>query len=355
MNLRCIGIILIVVLALPIVASASQTSGTIDATNKYAWSNQAGWVNFGAANGNMLISDAGITGYAWNSNYGWINMAPANGGVSIAANGALSGYAWGTNLGWINFSSASINSSGKFTGQATGTVIGALTFDCTNCNVSTDYRPRSFRVTAQTSSNESPGAISIIASPPTPVATPAESAVANENTAEVGIEPVESTGSVATAPSQILPAQLFDIRLLLDSSSVLRSEDIVSRVTFTSFGRVPTPISLFFSMIDKDGVVVWKGEATTTVQTEAVYTKRLPVLNLVAGNYILKLHTRYNTKVEDDFQQPFQIIKESSLLNWLPWFIGALVLIILLLFIVKFIRDRMRMDADWRGLKTPWQ
>lgn len=72
-------------------------------------------------------------------------MAPTNGGVTVAANGALSGYAWGSGLGWINFSGVSINSSGKFISQANGTIIGTLTFDCTNCNVSTDYRPSNFR------------------------------------------------------------------------------------------------------------------------------------------------------------------------------------------------------------------
>ncbi len=155
--MRRIFFIFIVFLALPIAVFASQTSGTVDTTNKYAWSDQAGWVNFNTANGNISITDSGITGYAWNSNYGWINMSPTSGGVSVAASGALSGYAWGSSLGWINFSGVSINSSGKFTGQASGTVIGTLTFDCTNCNVTTDYRPSSFRATVATTPSSGGG------------------------------------------------------------------------------------------------------------------------------------------------------------------------------------------------------
>lgn len=150
-------LILITILLLPVAAFASTTNGTVDATNKYAWSNQAGWVNFNTTNGNISIIDSGITGYAWNSNYGWINMAPTNGGVTIVASGALSGYAWGASLGWINFSGVSINSSGKFVGQATGPIIGTLTFDCTNCNVTTDYRPSSFRTTTTSGSSGSSG------------------------------------------------------------------------------------------------------------------------------------------------------------------------------------------------------
>ncbi len=131
-------------------ARASETDGTIVTGGNagYAWSNQAGWVNFGVVNGNIHIADSGITGYAWNANDGWINMKPANGGVTVAANGVLTGYAWGSGLGWINFSGVSINSSGKFVGQATGTIIGTLTFDCTNCDVRTDFRSANFRTTS---------------------------------------------------------------------------------------------------------------------------------------------------------------------------------------------------------------
>lgn len=128
-------------------AAASETSGTIDSTNKYAWSNYGGWVNFNATNGGISITDSGITGYAWNENYGWINMSPTNSGIEISSNGNLSGYAWGQNTGWIDFSSTTINCSGKFTGTADGNTIGTINFDCTNCNVSTDYRPQNCRDT----------------------------------------------------------------------------------------------------------------------------------------------------------------------------------------------------------------
>lgn len=148
-----IGVLIFSALSNP--AYASQTDGTITSggNNGYAWSDQAGWVNFGVANGNIHITDSGITGYVWSHNYGWINMSPTNGGVTVAANGTLSGYAWGSSLGWINFSGVSINSSGKFVGQGSGTVIGTLTFDCTNCNVTTDYRPQNSRTVATPASS----------------------------------------------------------------------------------------------------------------------------------------------------------------------------------------------------------
>ncbi len=122
---------------------ASAVTGTIDATNKYAWSNNMGWINFGCTNCNVQVKDAFITGYAWSVDYGWINLAPTLGGVHNNGLGVLSGYAWGANIGWINFTGVSINSSGYFTGTATGDNIGTLNFDCTEtgCPVTTDWRP----------------------------------------------------------------------------------------------------------------------------------------------------------------------------------------------------------------------
>ncbi len=125
-------------------AFASATDGTIDATDKWAWSENIGWINFGNANGNVHITDSGMTGYAWSSYYGWINLAPTNGGVSIDNNGNLSGYAWGSNTGWINFSGVSIDDSGYFQGFANGTITGQINFNCANNGTcaSSDYKVR---------------------------------------------------------------------------------------------------------------------------------------------------------------------------------------------------------------------
>ena len=129
---------------------ASDTDGTIDNTNKYAWGSKIGWVNFGNSNGNIHITDSQLTGYAWSSNYGWINLNPSQSGVRNNNNGNLSGNAWAQNLGWIDFSNVIINSSGQFTGYASGTVSGVINFDCSNCAVSTDWRPLSARPSADT-------------------------------------------------------------------------------------------------------------------------------------------------------------------------------------------------------------
>lgn len=135
---------------------ASTTDGTISASNKYAWSENAGWLDFGASAGNVRITDSALTGYAYGENIGWISLncandgscATANYGVVNDGNGNLSGYAWSENTSWVNFKPASggviINSSGEFTGSAYGENIGWLNFD-SDYKVKTDWRPRGSR------------------------------------------------------------------------------------------------------------------------------------------------------------------------------------------------------------------
>ncbi len=348
---RIIIPIIIAILVFPIVSFASVTNGTISSVNKYAWSNQTGWINFKTVNGNIKISDSGITGYVWNSNYGWINMSPTNDGVKVATNGSLSGYAWGTNIGWIDFSGVSINSSGRFVGTATGKIIGTLTFDCPNCNVSTDYVPKDFRsiqTSTTASSNGYTGTISPVTASLTTIATSTNTTTVKSQAqlhSYGGINKISPKNNTSEGvKSKVLSNQFFDIHFSLNKSSVTKSENIISRVTFVNFGKVSTLVNMLFSITDKNGNVLWKKEATTTVYTGGVYTKRLPLLNLTIGNYTLRLHTKYNKIVEDNFSAPFQIISEAKTFNWLPWSIGILILLILLVFVIKIIHNKMVSD-----------
>ncbi len=136
------------------VVLASTTNGTISG---YAWSSQIGWINFGATNGNVHITDSGLTGYAWNENMGQINLNPTNGGVLNNSEGTLSGKAWLEGMGWINFSGVSVSSSGVFSGTATGDNSLSLNFSCDHCGMTTDWRPASSRTTTTASGSSAGG------------------------------------------------------------------------------------------------------------------------------------------------------------------------------------------------------
>ena len=50
----------------------------IDATNKWAWGEDIGWINFAPVGGGAIVTSTGVTGSVWSSNYGWVYMDPTN-------------------------------------------------------------------------------------------------------------------------------------------------------------------------------------------------------------------------------------------------------------------------------------
>ena len=127
--------------------SAVLAAGNIDAANKYAWAENAGWQNWSPTDGGVTVVANGangyLTGYAWAENVGWVNLGDGTGpyandsatdwGVNMDASGNLSGYAWGENVGWISFSNAysqvTVNTTtGSFDNYAWGENIGWIHF-----------------------------------------------------------------------------------------------------------------------------------------------------------------------------------------------------------------------------------
>ncbi len=111
-------------------AAIAAAQSDIDATNKYAWTENAGWTNWrdaGSPPGSqgMVVHAEFLSGFVWAENAGWINLgdgSPADGtvyanttgadfGVNLdAGTGNLSGLAWGENIGWINFAAGAMAS-----------------------------------------------------------------------------------------------------------------------------------------------------------------------------------------------------------------------------------------------------
>lgn len=180
-------------------AFASNTDGTADSTDRWAWSENAGWIDFGTTLGNVHVSDSGLTGYAYGENIGWISLncsntntcADNNYAVTNNAEGTLSGYAWSENAGWIDFAPSAggvtINASGVFSGYAYSENLGWIVF-AVDHPVTTDWRHASTRPcvshcggsssrslgSSSGSSGTSPAVPAIPANPP---ASPATSTV----------------------------------------------------------------------------------------------------------------------------------------------------------------------------------
>lgn len=124
-----------------ILVSPALLAAGISTTNKYAWSENAGWLNFNAINGNVQVYPDHLEGFVWAENIGWIRLGSHTGGgahtygntsnttygVNHDGAGTLSGYAWSENAGWINFQGVTINlATSQFDGYTWGENIGYL-------------------------------------------------------------------------------------------------------------------------------------------------------------------------------------------------------------------------------------
>jgi hypothetical protein len=125
------------------------TDGNIDPQDKWAWSTNAGWINFDPPNGGVTVYADHLEGYAWGENVGWIRLGTHTGGdahtygntsatdygVNRDASNNLYGYGWGTNVGWINFDPDGAEGvtidpvSGDFSGYAWGENVGWIHFN----------------------------------------------------------------------------------------------------------------------------------------------------------------------------------------------------------------------------------
>ncbi len=133
-----------------------------------------------------------------------------------------------------------------------------------------------------------------------------------------------------------IPEQLFDISFEVDNTVARDIKELVSRVIFISFGKVPTPVNLTFVIEDEAGKEVYIEKDYIVVETEAVLTKKFESFELASGKYTLSLTTLYNVDVRDEFSQDFEIIEKEKVFNIFKsvWF-WALVLIVLVIIITR--------------------
>jgi uncharacterized protein GlcG (DUF336 family) len=139
-------IIFIILTILPVLIPHHAIAENIDSTNKYAYGENVGWINFAPTEGSgVTVTNTAVTGMAWGENIGWINLSPGDGGVLNDTNGNLSGYAWAENVGWINFNPTGGGvkidpATGVFSGMAWGENIGWINFAPNGFPVKTAWR-----------------------------------------------------------------------------------------------------------------------------------------------------------------------------------------------------------------------
>jgi hypothetical protein len=131
---------------------------TISASEKYAYSANAGWLDFRPSlPDGVRVFDTALSGYSYAANFGWIHFGdgtPTNGhiygnssstdyGVNVSPSGELSGYAYAANIGWITFEQTHGQPkldlrTGKFSGSAYSANIGWIALDTDFTDLTTD-------------------------------------------------------------------------------------------------------------------------------------------------------------------------------------------------------------------------
>ena len=140
-----------------LLASGVVSAENIDPANRFAWSENLGWINAqpsGPGGPGVQVSDGGLTGYLWSENAGWISVSGSVYGVANDGCGTLAGHAWSENTGWINFAPATCGgdptcgvkidpANGNFSGRAWSENAGWIAFAATGpvaYHVATSWR-----------------------------------------------------------------------------------------------------------------------------------------------------------------------------------------------------------------------
>lgn len=119
-------------------------------------------------------------------------------------------------------------------------------------------------------------------------------------------QPAEYTLLIAEKENP-LPTQLFDIRAAMDTEIIHPGDIPRFRLSFTSFGTVPTPIDFQVNVFNEDGEVVHYWEDALVVETEHEYTYDIPMEQYEAGYYMVIVKTKYREDVTDFFRTSFTI------------------------------------------------
>ena len=101
-------IVIGVLLSASLAVDHCRAQSNIDASQKWSWGENVGWMNWRDANGGVdgvRVSPDYLRGWIWCENVGWINVGDGspNFGVNIDENGDMYGFGWAENIGWVNF------------------------------------------------------------------------------------------------------------------------------------------------------------------------------------------------------------------------------------------------------------
>lgn len=145
MNRQKLHSVVLVAMALLILAPGLATAqgGNINPSQRFAWMEEGGWLDFSPTGGGVTVGPTFLSGYAWGESIGWVKVGSTGGGPyanSSATNwgvnrsgGTLSGFAWSETAGWIDFAPSGGGvtldaATGQLSGYAWSETLGWISF-----------------------------------------------------------------------------------------------------------------------------------------------------------------------------------------------------------------------------------
>ncbi|MGB0717434.1 MAG: hypothetical protein ACPGXK_16275 [Phycisphaerae bacterium] len=125
--MNTLTITILATVALSSTSAMGENTTNVSETNKWSWSENAGWMNWRDANNGedgVVVKNTHLEGKIWAENFGWINLGNGNApysntdntnfGVNVdEENDRLFGMAWSENAGWINFGTGSTDNPAR--------------------------------------------------------------------------------------------------------------------------------------------------------------------------------------------------------------------------------------------------
>jgi len=104
--------------------------------------------------------------------------------------------------------------------------------------------------------------------------------------------------------------ELFDVTVRLADEVLYSSRELEAFIVFENFGEGASQIDIAYSIIDENGIEVYRGVDNKVVQTEDRVVKDFDFLELPFGKYILRTDIFYGKNQTGEAEQDFEIIRK---------------------------------------------
>lgn len=170
----------------------------------------------------------------------------------------------------------------------------------------------------------------------------------NKNVLEGAKTVKVSVGSAEIAPTPTSPDAKFITRTEILNPVVSRPSDLEVKVVFEDFGSFQIPVDIRYLVLDKEENLVFEIKDGLIVQGAAEYIKKMDGLNVSSGEYILRVKTLVDQRIQGEQVVYFKVVDSKEIISiGIYPVILALGILILFLIIVVWMKRRKREEGSY--------